>query len=439
MLAVLGVAGCDELPEPVADFFEEPLRPSEVYQASLEAADLLDAPLGRKWVEAGDLALARPSQVELPFREVGFFEPGRPEAVAYRMALRRGDALQVSIRWYPSDSSEVFVDLFQSGRDGMGPFRLLEREAMTPDSFTFEPRRDRDYILLLRPPLLAEGRYDVELRRLPTLAFPVEGHGPGSIKSVFGDPREGGRRQHHGVDIFAPRGTPTVAGVDGVVSRVDTTRLGGMVVWLRDRARSQSLYYAHLDAQTVVSGQRVRAGDTLGLVGNSGNARTTPPHLHFGVYRRGEGPLDPAPFIRLPDELVAEPEAVEAGIAWRRTAPQRTLLRAGGSSRAAELDTLAAGTPLRVMAITDRWARVQAPDGLRGYVPLDGLAPVDEPLASRSVGPAAELLLAPRADGPVVVQPAESEAVAVLGRYDSYEWVALSDGTRGWMVSEPES
>ena len=35
----------------------------------------------------------------------------------------------------------------------------------------------------------------------------------------------------------------------------------------------------------------------MGYVGNTGNARTTPPHLHFGIYSRGEGPLDPLPFV----------------------------------------------------------------------------------------------------------------------------------------------
>ena len=39
-------------------------------------------------------------------------------------------------------------------------------------------------------------------------------------------------------------------------------------------------------------------GDTLGFVGNTGNAITTPPHLHFGVYYRGEGAVDPAPYLR---------------------------------------------------------------------------------------------------------------------------------------------
>lgn len=82
----------------------------------------------------------------------------------------------------------------------------------------------------------------------------------------------------------------------GGVAVPGTNRLGGNVVWLRDPARGLTHYYAHLDTVLVASGQRVRRGDTLGTVGNTGNARATPPHLHFGLYDGGA--LDPEPFLR---------------------------------------------------------------------------------------------------------------------------------------------
>ena len=57
------------------------------------------------------------------------------------------------------------------------------------------------------------------------------------------------------------------------------------------------LYYAHLDQQLVSPGERVNAGEIVGTVGNTGNARTTAPHLHFGIYAVGRGAIDPYWFI----------------------------------------------------------------------------------------------------------------------------------------------
>jgi hypothetical protein len=153
-------------------------------------------------------------------------------------------------------------------------------------------------------------------------------------------------RAHQGIDIFAPRGTPAVAATDGVVRRVGENRLGGRVVFLYDPEGGQSLYYAHLDSQTVADGQRVRAGDTLGFVGNTGNARTTAPHLHFGIYRGGEGAVNPFPFV---DDQVPRAPALAARDSAAPGRRARTAsaapLRSGPSARAATLARVAAATP----------------------------------------------------------------------------------------------
>jgi peptidoglycan LD-endopeptidase LytH len=67
---------------------------------------------------------------------------------------------------------------------------------------------------------------------------------------------------------------------DGVVTRVEENTLGGRVIFLAPNNKDYSLYYAHLQEQTAKPGQRVKTGDTIGLMGNTGNARTTAPHLH---------------------------------------------------------------------------------------------------------------------------------------------------------------
>jgi murein DD-endopeptidase MepM/ murein hydrolase activator NlpD len=159
-----------------------------------------------------------------------------------------------------------------------------------------------DYVVRVQPELLRAGSVHVTIRAEPLLAFPVTGLDTRAIQSGFGDERDGGTRVHRGVDIFAARGTDAVAAVDGWVTRVDATRRGGNVVWLTPLFGDLRLYYAHLDTQLVEAGQFVRRGEVIGTVGNTGNAATTPPHLHFGVYvrRAGQrgGATDPVSFLR---------------------------------------------------------------------------------------------------------------------------------------------
>jgi murein DD-endopeptidase MepM/ murein hydrolase activator NlpD len=112
--------------------------------------------------------------------------------------------------------------------------------------------------------------------------FPV--YGPASFTDTFG----AGRAVvgwHHGEDIFAPLGAPILAVADGTVFSVGWNDLGGNRLWLRDE-RGNEFYYAHLSAYSPLArnGARVRAGDVLGFVGNTGDAEFTPPHLHFEIH-----------------------------------------------------------------------------------------------------------------------------------------------------------
>lgn len=107
------------------------------------------------------------------------------------------------------------------------------------------------------------------------------------LVNTFNASRDGGRRQHQGIDIFAPRSTPVVSTTSGLVTRVGTNELGGQVVWVLGPGL-ESHYYAHLDRfADIQPGDIVQPGDVLGYVGRTGNARGTPFHLHYGIYRRG--------------------------------------------------------------------------------------------------------------------------------------------------------
>ncbi|MEW5740621.1 MAG: M23 family metallopeptidase [Myxococcota bacterium] len=149
-----------------------------------------------------------------------------------------------------------------------------------------------------RVSLLLAARHYLRPQRL---TMPVRGLRPTDVRSTWHARRSGGRR-HEGIDLFAARGTPVVSATRGVVWRVGNDSLGGRVVTVLGDGPAL-YYYAHLDDWTpgLHAGEEVAKGTPLGTVGNSGNARTTPPHLHFGVYRIGlwrSKAVDPAPLLR---------------------------------------------------------------------------------------------------------------------------------------------
>lgn len=132
---------------------------------------------------------------------------------------------------------------------------------------------------------------------LSSLTMPVVGLNTSRLYDSWGDPRDGGKRRHRGIDIFAPRGTQVVAVTDGYVSFIGNGGKGGRAVWLTTE-QGVSFYYAHLDRWVpgLYEGMAVRKGDLLGYVGNTGNAINTPPHLHFAVLQNDEA-VNPYPVL----------------------------------------------------------------------------------------------------------------------------------------------
>ena len=112
------------------------------------------------------------------------------------------------------------------------------------------------------------------------------------IANTWGAPR-GTDRKHQGQDLFAKRGTPVQSATEGYVWRLGESKLGGITVWVIG-AGGRVYYYAHLDrhAENLKVGDAVTTETVIGYVGNTGNAKGTPPHLHFGVYT-STGAIDP--------------------------------------------------------------------------------------------------------------------------------------------------
>ena len=129
------------------------------------------------------------------------------------------------------------------------------------------------------------------------LPVPVAGVLARNIRDTFGARRDVNRK-HEGVDIFAPRGQAVLSSTEGVVIEVGVNSLGGRSVWVLG-PQGHRHYYAHLESYgDVKKGQWVPVSQKLGTVGDSGNAKGTPTHLHYGIYRLQGGAINPFPLFR---------------------------------------------------------------------------------------------------------------------------------------------
>ncbi|MGY4515852.1 murein DD-endopeptidase MepM/ murein hydrolase activator NlpD [Lysobacter sp. HA18] len=149
-------------------------------------------------------------------------------------------------------------------------------------------------------PFMDVPRTLVELHWAPVpthLPVPVQGVAARGIADTWAAPR-GRDRHHEGVDIFAKRGTTVTSTTRGLVVAIRDQGLGGRQVWVLGPAGERH-YYAHLDgwAPGLKEGDVVMPGTALGIVGDTGNARGTPPHLHYGIYT-ARGAVDPWPRLR---------------------------------------------------------------------------------------------------------------------------------------------
>jgi hypothetical protein len=152
------------------------------------------------------------------------------------------------------------------------------------------------------------------------LHFPVEG--AVNFSDDFGDPRSGGRT-HEGNDLLGTKLQHELAAVDGTVTmaKLDASNLSGNMLQIKD-ADGWSYWYIHINNDTpgtddglgtydqafapgIKVGAKVKAGDVVAFLGDSGNAETTSPHLHFEVHRPDGTPIDPWTSLRLAKGLPA--------------------------------------------------------------------------------------------------------------------------------------
>ncbi len=424
------MSGCSE--EVVPEKYQ-PTDAHDAYRHALQQAGLSESALGRDWMQAAEDAIGQPTRVEAPFQEVLYIDPAAAFAVGYRFPVQHGQKIEVSARLEGSSAGRLFIDLFRVVEDS-APLHVASAPEGDP-GLEFEPRRDGEYVVRLQSELLRGGQLTAMIVNKASLEFPVAGHSVHSIQSGFGAPRDGGRRRHHGVDIFASRHTAVLAPSRAYVSHVGERGRGGRVVWLRDIKRSLSLYFAHLQTQSVQQGEWVEPGDQIGTVGNSGNARTTPPHLHFGIYMRGRGPLDPESFIRQPR---LKPSAITASLEllgeWSRSVIRDAPVYQTPDRSAETVLMVGRHTPMRILGGTAGYYRVSLPDGTAGFVRSRYVEAASRPVGSRRLSADQALLSHPVAGASSKGKLAPGLELQVLGSFQSYDWVQAPGGNTGWLA-----
>ncbi len=137
-------------------------------------------------------------------------------------------------------------------------------------------------------PLLPQLKNAQRYASLLSAPAPVAGSLPNPLTGqrfvdTWGAARSGGRK-HEGIDIFAKRNTPIHSTTAGMVINIGENPLGGRTITVLG-AGGYRHYYAHLERYpNLKAGQWIERGTTVGYVGDSGNAKGTPTHVHYGIY-----------------------------------------------------------------------------------------------------------------------------------------------------------
>ena len=406
--------------------------PHEQYGQRLAAAGLRESALGNQWFNAASKSLDAPLTVTLPYRETGYFAAELPSATGIRFPVRKGEKLSISLEKKPAAGFAVFYDLWELPAASNGKPKLLTAGDTTGKPLELAVKNDGNYIMRLQPELLKSGEYTLTITTGPSLAFPIPAAAKPTIGSFWGAGRDNGARKHEGIDIFAPKHSPAVACADGVVTSVSENNLGGKVVFMRPDDKNYVLYYAHLDSQLVSTGQTVRMGDVLGLTGNTGNARFTASHLHFGIYASG-GATDPLPFV---NPVIKQPVKVSAPLA-----NLGKLVRSGSRSKLLDEPgghhppiTLPDNALLRVEAAAANWYKVSQPGGQTGFISSADVRGLSTPLRQVTMRAPLSLLDAPDTlAARKTVLPAGSR-VEVLASYNDFYFVGKNDTLTGWVM-----
>ncbi len=360
LFLIIIISGCSQINK-ASDFITNPTA-KEQYKRDFNVSD----ELFQIWENLAETAFQDSIEISLPYAETGKFYPKSFPVYSYEIELQPGEVFNLVVE---TDSTKqlVFVELFERAGDTIPKFEKVKSIDFQKKNLSFEAEKKATYKVVIQPEIEAHTAFKFKMEKNPAYLFPVSAGVNANVQSYWGANRDGGARSHEGIDIFAKRGTPVVAATNGSIGYTGKKGLGGKQVWLRDRKRNQSLYYAHLDSIADVSGN-IKRGDTIGFVGNTGNARTTPPHLHFGIYKGYHGAINPLHFVYQPSLLESDPEQLDSH-------PQKLIVKSTANLRSKPttsnsriLSTLKANDTLQFLGKTNEWFHIRTSANKASYI-----------------------------------------------------------------------
>ena len=181
---------------------------------------------------------------------------------------------------------------------------------------------------------------------------------------------------------------------------------------------------------------KITAGDTLGLIGNTGNARTTPPHLHFGIY--ANGPIDPFPFVDATAPQFNSIQLKENYLGrWMRTSARRAELYRAPSRRSLKIRTIERHTSVRILAASGAYYRIQLPDESTGFISQRLVESIDTPIDTRILTRRQLIQNRPALAGGAMGDEKAGNLVLVNGRFGPFIYVETTSGQHGWLLDAP--
>jgi murein DD-endopeptidase MepM/ murein hydrolase activator NlpD len=342
----------------------------EKYEDKMKKDSGKNNPSVNAWLNAAEYSLNNPLGIPPTYSESGIFSANNHTATSLKVFIKRGQKLVARLNKTSAMPYAVYMDLWRAADTTTSvALEYILAADTANNSFEYIATKDERLIIRYQPQLATDGSYAIAISHMASFTFPIAASAKSNIGSFWGDGRDGGARKHEGIDIFAAAKSPAVAVADGYISSVSENILGGKVIFMQPDNSNYNVYYAHLHQQLVTTGQRVKAGEVIGLTGNTGNALYTASHLHFGIYTFS-GAIDPLAFV----EKIKEP-----GIKMENKVLNPAMITSRQTKVYADLfmlqpiATLNKNIRLQAEAFNGQYYRVILPDGRKAFAEAKNL------------------------------------------------------------------